>query len=131
MIAKLSKPFLDYGLIFIVSVALLASQLLLKHGVRERPLAITGWSSIGALVKQVLTTPALLAGYGISALVALLWLIVLSRMQLSYALPTLNGIFYILLMITSALILREDVTPLRWGGVLLVFIGIVLIARSR
>jgi multidrug transporter EmrE-like cation transporter len=121
----------NLGLIAIVALSLLGNQLLLKYGTRATgALSLSSPAEAVALIRQVLTTPALLAGYALSGLTALLWLVVVSRLDLSFAVPLLNGIFYVLLLLASATLLRETVTAARWAGALLILIGIALISTS-
>lgn len=120
----------EYLLILFTAAILLISQLLLKVGLKGESLAISTPADLGRIVWQILTTPALLAGYGLSAISALLWLVLISRLQLSFAAPLLSGIYYLLLVAASTLILRESMTPWRVGGTLFVLIGVLLISRS-
>lgn len=60
---------------------------------------------------------------------AFMWMVVLSREDLSYAYPFL-GLTYILVMTVSHFSLGENITWLRFAGTLLVSVGVVLIARS-
>jgi len=122
----------QYGLVLLTAVFLLGSQLLLRQGAKmSGALSVTSPADLLGLIRRVLTTPALLLGYCLSAVSALLWLIILSRLELSYATPLLNGFFYILLLVASALVLRENITAWRVRGTLFVLIGIILISRSR
>jgi multidrug transporter EmrE-like cation transporter len=57
-------------------------------------------------------------------------LVILSRVALSYAVPLMTGIYFLLLLLTSTLVLREAVTPTHWFGTLLIVVGIALTARS-
>jgi drug/metabolite transporter (DMT)-like permease len=128
MVAALKQ----YGLILLTAAFLLGSQLLLRQGAKGGgALSLTSPADLVNLIRRVLTTPALLFGYGLSAVSALLWLLILSRLELSYATPLLNGFFYILLLLASALILRENITPWRGLGTLFVLAGIILISRSQ
>ena len=122
----------QYGLVLVTAAFLLGSQLLLRQGAKTSgALSVTSPADLLGLIRRVLTTPILLLGYGLSAVSALLWLIILSRLELSYATPLLNGFFYLLLLVASALILRENITPWRGLGTLFVLVGIILISRSR
>ena len=122
----------QYGLLLLTALILLGSQLLLRQGAKGGgPLSITGPADLLALIWRVLTTPLLFLGYALSAGSSLLWLIVLSRLELSYATPIMNGFFYLLLLLASAFILRENITAWRWFGTLFVLLGIAMISRSR
>src|SRR5688572_26943726 len=111
----------QYVLLLVTALLLLASQLLLKQGATSSgPLSLTSLAQLGSLIQQILTSPTLLLGYGLSGVTALMWLVVLSRLDLSYAVPLFTAIYYVLLLVTSALVLREAITPWRWGGALLI-----------
>jgi multidrug transporter EmrE-like cation transporter len=59
----------------------------------------------------------------------MLWLVILSKVQLSFAYPLL-GMSYILVVFSAALIFKEHVSLERWIGTVVIFIGVVLVARS-
>jgi drug/metabolite transporter (DMT)-like permease len=64
--------------------------------------------------------------YGLSTII---WLMILSRVQLSYAYPLLST-GYILIVILSYLIFKEPVTWLRFGGVLVIVAGVWMVTHS-
>jgi multidrug transporter EmrE-like cation transporter len=64
--------------------------------------------------------------YGLSILI---WIIVLSKVEVSYA-YAFSSIGYILITIAGALLLHEQVSLLRVVGIIIVCCGIVLVARS-
>ncbi len=64
--------------------------------------------------------------YGFSFL---LWIKVLSKVELSYAYPMVS-LGYVLIMIFSYFFFKENITPIRIVGVALIMIGVVLVARS-
>jgi drug/metabolite transporter (DMT)-like permease len=64
--------------------------------------------------------------YGISILT---WMIVLSRVEVSFAYPFLS-IGYIISAVIGYFFMGETVTPIRIAGVAVICIGVVLIARS-
>lgn len=93
-----------------------------------------GMSSLKAqpavtLIVKGLTTPLVLLGLFLYVLSALIWLIVLSRTELSFAYPFI-GLSYILILIISWLFLGEDVRLIRWLGTLIICLGVILISRS-
>ncbi len=67
-----------------------------------------------------------LISYGISTII---YFYILSRVHLSWA-YSVSGISYIVAVILSKLILLENVTYLRWAGVILIFIGVVLVSYT-
>ena len=120
-------------LVLIVAAAfgLLVSQLLMKHGVtRGGPITVGSLEQLWGLMQRILTTPTLFLGYFLSFVTGLVWLVILSRVELSYAVPLMTGIYFLLVLLTSTLLLRESVTPGHWFGTLLIVAGIYLTARS-
>jgi len=67
-----------------------------------------------------------MACYGISIG---LWLMVLSRVEVSLAYPFIS-IGYVITAATGFLFLGESVTPLRLAGIVLICMGVAVISRS-
>jgi len=67
-----------------------------------------------------------LAFFGVNAL---LWLVVLSREKLSFAYPMV-AFAYIVTILLSKFILHEDIPLLRWSGLAVIIVGILMIAKS-
>jgi drug/metabolite transporter (DMT)-like permease len=82
-----------------------------------------------ATALRVFRQPAVLGGFVLFGLSAVLWLVVLSRASLSFAYP-FAGLTYVLILIFDRAVLGEPVTVLRWTGVLLIIGGLVLISRT-
>jgi drug/metabolite transporter (DMT)-like permease len=111
---------------------LVVSQLLLKQGTKTTGIiSLTSPAAFIKLIGQVLTSPLLLLGYGVSLFTSVMWLVVLSRFEVSYAGPIMNALYYVFLLLASALLLRESVSPVRWFGVLFVIVGVLFISRSN
>ncbi|MBI4299748.1 MAG: hypothetical protein HY677_01330 [Chloroflexi bacterium] len=99
-------------------------QLSLKSGVSNvEP------GSPGSFLIRALTTPMVLVGLAIYALSSLLWLLILSKVTLSYAYPMLS-LGYVLVVVASATFFREQVSPARWLALLVICGGVALLARS-
>jgi uncharacterized membrane protein len=78
---------------------------------------------------QALTNPKLIIGTSMLAIFFFLWLAVLSWEDLSVALP-MQALNYVLVAFLAQFFLGEHVSPLRWGGIALVCIGVILITKS-
>ncbi len=102
-----------------------AGQLLMKSGMNQ--VGAIDSLSVGMLVRMF-SNPMVLLGFASYGISSICYLMALSRLDLSVAYPMV-GIGYILVMLISALILREPVGPLRWMGVLLIFAGVCLVGR--
>jgi multidrug transporter EmrE-like cation transporter len=124
-------------LVILLSVGLAATaQLTLKYGVDR----VTKHGPSGEVSGIVLSEPVGsairvakepfiwigLALFGISAAV---WIVVLSRTQLSFAYP-FAALTYVIILLFDRIFLKVHQPGLRWAGVLLIVSGIVLISRT-
>lgn len=71
----------------------------------------------------------LLAGIGVYALSTALYFYVLSRTHLSWT-NALSGISYVLAVVFASTILGENVSFLRWIGVIVIVVGVVLVSMT-
>jgi len=55
--------------------------------------------------------------------------VVLSAVDLSFAYPFL-GFTYVLVLVLSKFILKEDVSLIRWIGTIIITIGVIVISRG-
>lgn len=92
-------------------------------------LSAMGFRQIVDTTISALTNWRLILGTAMQAVYFGLWLAVLSWEDLSVALP-LQALSYIIVAFLAQWYLGENVTPMRWAGISLVFIGVVLITRS-
>ena len=83
----------------------------------------------GTLIRQLLTTPAVLAAIPIYAISNIGWLIVLSRVNLSVAYPFLASL-YIFIPVLSMVFLSESLTPQHWVGILVIGMGVGIVLSS-
>jgi len=116
--------------LLLVTVTLnVVGQYLMKRGMTDVG-AITG--DLSALVSSLataFTNPYVLAGVGAYGFSSIFWLVLLSRVDLSYAYPALS-LGYVLITLVSALALGEQVSALRWTGVIIISVGVIMVARS-
>jgi multidrug transporter EmrE-like cation transporter len=68
-------------------------------------------------------------GIALYAIATLLWLVILSKAELSFAYPML-AIGYILIAIFGKLFFGENITLIRFLGILLISIGVFLLLKS-
>ncbi|PRR80228.1 putative 4-amino-4-deoxy-L-arabinose-phosphoundecaprenol flippase subunit ArnF [Clostridium liquoris] len=103
-------------------------QVLVKYGAVNLDLNFSPGHLIGSII-SILKNFSVMSGiisYGVSFL---LWIKVLSKVELSYAYPMVS-LGYVLVMIFSYFLFKENITPLRIAGVLFIILGVVLVARS-
>lgn len=90
------------------------------------------FSSTKMLVPQFIkafSNLSVLTGFFLYFVSSLFWMIVLSRIELSVAYPLLST-GYIMILLASYYIFNEPVSALRWLGVLVICMGVVLISKS-
>ncbi len=118
-------------IILLNALVLVLSQLLLKQGIKQiGAISLTSMANVAALLLFALTTPKILIGLSLSGISMILWLTTLSRFELSYALPVLSGIYYVLALLMSYLVLHEPINLWRWAGTAVIALGILLLARG-
>src|SRR3989338_9364613 len=113
-----------FVIIFIPIIISAIAQIILKTGIGSTS---TSGGILGFFIKT-LTSPVVLLGLGLYGLGALLWLIVLSKEDVSFAFP-LVSFAYVIAIVLSAVILKENVTLPRIIGSIIIMTGIAIIAR--
>ncbi|KAJ51586.1 multidrug transporter EmrE-like cation transporter [Clostridium tetanomorphum] len=113
----------------LVSVFLGAlGQILVKVGAVNLNLNFSSGYLVSSLVSILKNIPVMsgIISYGLSFL---LWIKVLSKVELSYAYPMVS-LGYVLVMLFSYFIFKENITPLRILGIAFIILGVILVARS-
>ena len=118
-------------LVILLSIGIaVGGQILLKIGMNKiGPINISSAGSLGHLFSEIFKSPVVLAGLFLYMISAALWLIVISSVDLSFAYPFI-GLTYVLILIVSKFVLKEDVNPVRWIGTAIITIGVVVISRG-
>jgi drug/metabolite transporter (DMT)-like permease len=78
---------------------------------------------------RVFTTPIILAGIALYIVGTLIWLVVLSRMDLSFAYP-LVATTYVFTPLLAHLLLNEPIPTLRWLGIAFILVGVFIVAKA-
>jgi drug/metabolite transporter (DMT)-like permease len=118
-------------LLIIVSVSIaVVAQLVLKLGVEGiGQVNLGNWESIRHFLLAAVSSPQVLLGLALYGLSAVIWLVVLARVNLSYAYPMV-ATSYVLMLILSRFLLKEDVSLTRWIGVAIICLGVLIMSRS-
>jgi len=114
----------DIAMIIASVVLGLVGQISLKKG-----MLLSGSAGLNLSLIKVVFTPYLLLGLVFYAIAMLLWLSILSRVELSYAYPMLS-LGYVFIVLASWLIFKEDISLLRLIGVLFICLGVIMVGRS-
>jgi multidrug transporter EmrE-like cation transporter len=124
-------------LVILLSVGLAATaQLTLKYGVdRVTKHGPSGEVSgivlsepVGSAVR-VAKEPFIWLGLALFGISAAVWIVVLSRTQLSFAYP-FAALTYVIILLFDRIFLKVPQPALRWAGVFLIVSGIFLISRT-
>ena len=117
-------------MIFLSISLAVGGQLLLKTGMNAiGPITGDDVRTGASTITKVIANPQVVIGLLLYFVSAAVWLIVLSRVDLSFAYPLL-GSSYIVILFASRFLFNEPVTAVRMGGVLLISLGVILITRS-
>jgi len=109
-----------FVLIFIPIIIASVGQIILKSGMNR----------VGKFdLIKTFTNPLVLLGLFFYASSAVLWLMVLSKEKLSFVYP-LVAASYVLTILLAKFILKEPVPTLRWIGLGIIIVGILVVARS-
>lgn len=106
-----------------------AAQLLLKNGMLRIGYFTFSWNNIGPIGWQLATSPSVLAGLFAYVISVVVWLLVLSRVDVSYAYPLLS-VGYIVNAIGGYYLFHEDVSLTRISGIVIIIAGVYLVSRS-
>jgi drug/metabolite transporter (DMT)-like permease len=101
------------------------AQVALKIGTRS----LSSGGGLPGVILSVASSPFIWLGLGIYGASVLAWLWVLSKTDVSVAYPFV-GISFVLTAVMGAVLLQENVSPLRIAGTALVIFGCILIAKS-
>ena len=105
------------------------AQLALKQGMRKIGYFDFGFERLGHTFCAVATSPYILIGLACYTVSVVVWLLVLSRVEVSYAYPLLS-IGYIFAALAGWHLFGESVSLTRWAGILIICFGVVLITRT-
>ena len=125
-----SSTLFSFGMLVVSVVFAVAGQFTLKSAMNEvGRIGATEIAAAGDTIVRTLKEPRLWLGLTLFGVSALFWLVVLSRVDLSVAYPFV-GLSYIIVVLFSRLFLNEQVTALRWLGVVVVAVGIAIVGLS-
>jgi len=106
-----------------------AAQLALKQGMRgigHFEFRLANIVEIGPLVAL---NPFVITGLACYVVSVVVWLLVLSRVEVSYAYPLLS-VGYIVTAFAGRIFFNEAMGPARWAGIVVICLGVWLITRT-
>jgi len=117
--------------LFIVLAGVLLNafaQLLLKAGAGAVG-PIEGWGALRGAAPTLATHPGVLLGLLCYVVSVVVWIVALSRVDVSIAYPMLS-IGYVVNALLAMWLFGEDVSMQRWLGIGVILIGVTLVGRS-
>lgn len=106
-----------------------AAQLLLKAGMGQIGHFEFNFTNLVPIGVKVAANPPILTGLCAYVLSVVVWLLVLSRVQVSYAYPMLS-IGYIVNLIAAYFLFGETLSLMRVTGVFIIILGVYLVSQS-
>ena len=119
----------DFGLVLLGVLLNAAAQLMLKAGAASVGRIEAGIDSLLSAAPALATHPGILGGLACYAISVVVWIMALSRVDVSIAYPMLS-IGYVINALLAMWLFGEIVSPLRWLGIGVIIVGVVLVARS-
>ncbi len=106
-----------------------AAQLVLKKGMTDIGQFSFTLENLIPVGMRVAINPFVIAGVIFYVVSLAVWLMVLSRVDVSYAYPMLS-VGYIVAALAGKYFFHEPLGVTRWAGILVICIGVFLITRS-
>jgi multidrug transporter EmrE-like cation transporter len=105
------------------------AQLLLKAGVQPLGALSVGWHNLLPTTLRVLQQWPIVAGLACYVISVGVWIVGLSRVDVSIAYPMLS-MGYVVNALLAWWLFGEALGPMRWAGLVLILAGVLLISRS-
>lgn len=122
-----------YFILFFIGLLVgLTGQLLLKRGmtrIGEVTLFSKGLKNLFRTVWQMFTNKFVIAGVFLFSCSTLLWMVILSGLELSYIYPMVS-LNYVFTALASRMIFKEKITKARWLSIAVIILGVALVSLS-
>ena len=119
---------MKYILLFLTIVTNVTAQLFLKKGASILS-EYTDSVRFTDKILYALQNRSIWLGLGFFSISFVLYIVVLMKFELSFAYPFL-ALSYVLILLSSKIFLGESISMLRWSGVFVICIGVILVSRS-
>ena len=106
------------------------AQTVMKKGLLATGISSIDFSNLAHCALRCAASPWLWLGLSIYIISFFLWIVVLSRIELSIALPV-SSVCYLLTPLFAVAFLHERVSPARWLGIFLIMAGIYFVSESK
>lgn len=104
--------------------------ILMKMGATQiGPVEIHSIGQLFDYLIKLFTNPQSLAGIFLYFLSAVVWAYLLTRLDISFVQPIL-ALTYVVTPILAIFLLNERVEPIRWLGIFIIIVGVIVVART-
>jgi len=117
------------SLLLLADISESAGELFFKKAVMQTGVDHVVILNFISFLLNLMATPSLWFGILIYTANFILWMAVLSRLDLSIAFPISNATF-VIIPFFSMIVLHEKISMVRWLGAVCIIIGVTLISRS-
>jgi drug/metabolite transporter (DMT)-like permease len=130
-VTRRSKAGMNIAIVYILVSVILGAvgQIMLKRGMSSMGPLTLSLSTLPQMLLKMVLNPFVVIGLAIYVCGTVFWLTALSREDLSKAYP-FASLSYVVMLIASWMLFKENITSLRLLGSFVVGIGVFLISRS-
>lgn len=115
--------------VFLCATMLVASQVLVKHGLNLKGGYRLSLSSFWPEFAKLISSGYIWLGALVTFSAGLLWMDVLSKRELSLVYPLIS-FSYVVSLACGAIIFKEHIPLFRWLGVMVICLGVYLVSKS-
>lgn len=105
------------------------AELCMKMAVNHTGITSISWVNAGEFLAKSAFVPLLWVGVSLYLLNFFIWMVILSRLDLSVALP-IGGMCYIIVPLLAKIFLHESLGVARWCGIGLIVLGVYFVSRT-
>ncbi len=116
-------------LVIMTDIGESVAEVFMKKGLLNTGISAISMGNIREFISTNITSYLIWAGVFIYILSFLIWIIILSRIELSVAFP-IGSTSYIFVPILAIIFLNERVGLLRWVGIIFIVAGIHFVSKS-
>jgi drug/metabolite transporter (DMT)-like permease len=119
-----------YVLILVIVIFGPLGNVLLGKGMKQfGALTLLGPSELLHAIFQIFTSATIWLGIGSLVTFFVAYMLVLSWADYSYVQPA-SSFAYVIVALLAHFLLKEDVTPLRWAGVAVICLGVLVVGQT-
>ena len=118
----------EFGLLFLSLLASVGGQFLLKAGALK--LGKVGASNVVSHIIGMATTPEVVAGFGLYGLGAIAYILLLTRVNLSVASPSI-ALSYVFAVLIGYFVFKEAIPAQRVVGLGFIVCGVLLVVWQK